>query len=640
MILKEGGNVFKDSTGHPLTRRIKQGEIPTTITWLEQITGLDFTEEKHERDNLPVKWLGTTGRKVDSGDLDLSVDANEISKDQLVATLANWCKQVGVDPARYIKKTGSAVHFFTAINGNPKNGFAQTDFMFSNKPRWTQFVLSNDPASKFKGALRNIMMNSMAKALGYKLNQNDGIMDRASNELITDDPNQVAKMLLNPAATVKNLYSVEAILKALEADPKRAAKIADFKAHLDREGIPFDDGIYENTDLYTEYNEVNFMARLRDRIVNQGMQVIVEKTTLTEGVRIEHPEDLLFDRKPSMAITQALAGIIASAKDPQGTTTVKWDGRPAIIFGRKPNGDFVLTDKAGFLAKGYDGLATSIDQIAKIMTMRGGERTELVNIYKKLFPMLRRSVPQDFRGYIQGDLLYSDRPNKVNNVYVFTPNTVQYSVLADSDLGQKIAKSTVAVAIHTSIAEPGAAPQPIRAAALTPPPELLILDPSLKESRHIELDKKVIADLQSIASKYGAEMDQVFNPVALRERKISNFPALIKTYINSRVRSGSYDNLIGGFGQWIQAKEPVKAPRIFQWAGENKQGMAAIFQAFLDISILKTSLVQQLDTQGHDVQASINNEPGHEGYVGNDMKYVDRMRFSQANFAKNNPELT
>jgi hypothetical protein len=102
--------------------------------------------------------------------------------------------------------------------------------MFSNKPRWTQFVLSNDPRSQYKGALRNIMMNSMAKAMGYKLNQNDGIMDRASNKLITDDPAMVAQMLLSPNATVADLYSVEAILKALEADPKRAAKIADFKA--------------------------------------------------------------------------------------------------------------------------------------------------------------------------------------------------------------------------------------------------------------------------------------------------------------------------------------------------------------------------------------------------------------------------
>ena len=130
------------------------------------------------------------------------------------------------------------------------------------------------------------------------------------------------------------------------------------------------------------------------------------------------------------------------------------------------------------------------------------------------------------------------------------------------------------------------------------------------------------------------------NPAELRARRISNFPALIKTYINSRVRSGSYSNLVGGFGPWVQEKEPAKANRIFEWANENKRGIAAIFQAFLDLSTLKNDLVRQLDAQAHDVQASINNEPGHEGYVGPGMKFVDRMRFSQANFAKNNPELT
>jgi hypothetical protein len=131
----------------------------------------------------------------------------------------------------------------------------------------------------------------------------------------------------------------------------------------------------------------------------------------------------------------------------------------------------------------------------------------------------------------------------------------------------------------------------------------------------------------------------LFNPAELRARKISDFPALVKTYINSRVRSGSYDNLIGGFGEWVKQKSPAKAPRIFEWATENKQAVAALFQAFLEISSLKNQVVRQLDAQAHDVQASINNEPGHEGYVGQGMKFVDRMRFSAANFAKNNPEL-
>jgi hypothetical protein len=627
MQINEGGNVFKDSSGIPLTQRIAQADVMPTVQWLEGITGLDLTSEKDSRDGQPVKWLGSTGRKIDSGDLDLSVDAAEMSKDQLTAVLTNWARKTGVDPARYVKKTGSAVHFFTAIKGDPKNGFVQTDFMFSNKPRWTQFVLSNDPRSQYKGALRNIMLNSMAKSLGYKLNQNDGIMDRASNELITDDPGRVAQMLLSPNATPADLYSVEAILKALEADPKREAKIADFRAHMEREGRPLD----ESANPYEEYNEVSAMARLRDRIVNQGMQVIVE------GVRIEHPEDMIFDQRPSAGLKQALLGIVAAAERPQ-ETTVKWDGKPAIIFGRKPSGEFVLTDKSGFLAKGYDGLATSPEHIAKIMSMRGGERGELVAIYQQLFPMLRRAVPQDFRGYIQGDLLYSSTPQKIGDQWVFQPNTVKYAVPTSSDLGQKIANSSAAVAIHTALSAPGAPAEPIRAAALAPSPGLLILDPSLKEPRQIQLNASTVKDADRLLTQYGAAMDRLFDPAELRARKISNFPALIKTYINSRVRSGSYDNLVGGFGSWIQQQEPAKAPRIFEWATENKSAVAALFQAFLEISSLKNQLVRQLDAQGQDVQASINDEPGHEGYVGQGMKFVDRMRFSSANFAKNNPD--
>lgn len=628
MQINEGGNVFKDSAGVPLTQRIAQADVMPTVRWLEGITGLDLTAEKDSRDGQPTKWLGSTGRKADSGDLDLSVDAGEMSKDQLTTVLTNWAQQNRVDPARYVKKTGSAVHFFTAIKGDPKNGFVQTDFMFSNKPRWTEFVLSNDPRSQYKGALRNIMLNSMAKSLGYKLNQNDGIMDRATNELITDDPARVAQMLLSPNATSADLYSVESILKSLEADPKKEAKIADFRAHLEREGKTLD----ESADPYQEYTEVSMMARLRDRIVNQGMQVIVE------GVRIEHPEDMIFDQRPSVGLKQALSGIVAAAQRPQ-ETTVKWDGKPAIIFGRKPLGEFVLTDKSGFLAKGYDGLATSPEQIAKIMTQRGGERGELVAVYQRLFPMLRRAVPQDFRGYIQGDLLYSSTPQKIGDRWVFQPNTVKYTVPAESDLGQKIADSTAAVAIHTSLSAPGAPAEPIRAAALALSPGLLILDPSLKEPRQIQLNANTVKDASRLLAQHGAAMDRLFDPTELRARKISNFPALIKTYINSRVRSGGYDNLVGGFGPWIQQREPAKAPRIFEWANENKSAVAALFQAFLKISSLKNQLVQQLDAQGQDVQASINDEPGHEGYVGQGMKFVDRMRFSSANFAKNNPDL-
>ena len=34
MILKEGGNVFKNKEGQSLTQRINQTDIPVTVDWL------------------------------------------------------------------------------------------------------------------------------------------------------------------------------------------------------------------------------------------------------------------------------------------------------------------------------------------------------------------------------------------------------------------------------------------------------------------------------------------------------------------------------------------------------------------------------------------------------------------------------
>jgi hypothetical protein len=613
MRINEGGNVFKDEQGEPRTQRINLADIRPTVSWLETITDLPLL------DNM----LGSTGLKPTSGDLDLAVDSNQVNKEEFFNRLSTMIQQRGEDPGNWVRKSGTAVHLLTPIGGRAGRGFVQTDFMFLPKPEFSKWILRSDPQSEYKGATRNILINSMAKAMGYKLNQISGIADRESNALISDDPDAIAKMLLNPAATREDLASVERILAALKTDPKKDAKLADFRDHMQRAGTPLDESI--------GYTDVNWMARLRDRIVNQGMQPIFE------GVRIEHPEDMVLDAG-SRGLRQALQGILAAARAPE-TTTVKWDGKPAIIFGRKPTGEFVLTDKSGFLARGYDGLTTSPEQIEQIMSARGGERSGLIALYRKLFPMLRRAVPQDFRGYIQGDLLWADQPPVVNGAYEFTPNTVKYRVPVDSDLGQQIGQSEAGVVIHTALAEPGAPAEPIRAAALTRSPGLLVLDPSLREPRQIKLNDNVVKDVEKIIAQYGSAIDRLFDPAELRSRRITDLPQLIKQYLNSRVRARDYSNLVTGFGNWVQQKAATKAPRIFEWATENKQAVAAVFQAFLEISALKNDMVRQLDAQAQEVQASIDDEPGHEGYVGQGMKFVDRMRFSAANFARNNPEL-
>jgi hypothetical protein len=619
MNIFEGGNVFKDANGRALTQRINQTDVKSTLAWLEELVpGLD----------LQNNTLGSTGIKTTSGDLDIAVDSAQVTKEQMVAQLSRWAQSHGFKPEEWVRKSGTAVHFKTPINGRPDQGYVQTDFMFLQNVPWSKFVLGAMPVdSAYKGRERNVMMNSIAKSMGYKLNQIAGIADRTTNKVITDDPDAVAKMLLNKSATRANLASVETILTALAKDPQRDEKLADFKQHMEREGLPF----LESTELYQPVTDVNFLARLRDRIVNQGMQPIFEAA----GARIEHIEDLVFERG-TRGVREALEIIMHAAEDTKKTTTVKWDGKPAIVWGRKPTGEFVLTDKSGFGAKGYDGLATSPDQIARIMNQRGGERGALIAIYQQLFPLLRVATPENFRGYIQGDLLYTETPPEVAGAYVFKPNFVEYKIPATSKLGERIGTSEVGIAAHTRYKTVDAPAEPIHHVNLEPVSGLLIIEPTVKDIKNVVPDKKLIQQLKQVVNQNAQAIDGLFNPAELRAAGITDLPQLCKRYINSRIMS-NYDNLLPDFGAWLKTNvTPRKFANIIEYLQSprsNMDGISAAFTAFLLLHEIKTDMLEQLDRQ----------QPGQEGWVlatpAGRAKLVNRFGFSAGNRILNNPNL-
>jgi hypothetical protein len=231
--LFEGGNVFKGPDKEPLTRRINREEIPSTIAFLEKETGVDFTTDKDE-EGVPIKWLGTTGRKADSGDLDLSVDANELDKKEFAAKL------VSIFGKDSVKLSGDSVHLKTPINGDPANGFAQTDFMFSTNPKFQQgSMLGGTADSPYRGEHRHILLSSIARARGLKYSPKFGLVDPETNEPITggDDWNKIAKDLLGQTATVKDIRSVESIINYIKKLPNYEELIAAAKDTLGKQGV-------------------------------------------------------------------------------------------------------------------------------------------------------------------------------------------------------------------------------------------------------------------------------------------------------------------------------------------------------------------------------------------------------------------
>jgi hypothetical protein len=644
MRLLEGGNVFKDADGNPLTGRINQSDVPATVQWLETLTGLEFPRER---------WLGSTGRKPTSGDMDMAVDASEISKEQLTAKLTQWAISHGQDPKAWVKKAGE-VHLRTPINGRPENGYVQTDFMFFPNLDWGQFYYGGADDSAYKGMNRNVLMSSIAKQLGLKVGAN-GMFSRATNQLVDGgmDPDYVAKTLLGTTATRENLKNVESIYAALARDRARDAKLADFREYLSREGLQEPGAVNENT-------EVHFLAKLRDRIVNQGMQPLIETEAANPyqiyeaeepgvGGRakgIEHLEDLIF-RKGSRGVDEALAIIQHAADAPQKTTSVKWDGKPAVIFGRKPDtGEFVLTDGSGFEAKGYDGLATSPRMMAQIQNTRKGERAELVQLYADLWPQLEAAVPENFRGYVKGDLLYYPQQpweEQAGNL-VFKPNTVQYRIPAKSALGQRIRNSTTGIAMHTMYADQGEPKQPLSRVKFNEVPGLLLIEPIFgkgtapQDPAQAKGQSALIKQIKQIRNSKGAAIDTLFNPAELRAMQITDLAKLCVDYINFRIKqpSGNFDNLLGGFGEWLQTKvTPKKFANIVEYLrspASNTEGLAAAFTLFILLHDLKLDILRNLDLK----------DPGHEGWVmatpAGYAKAVNRFDFTARNAAQNNPQ--
>jgi hypothetical protein len=240
-------NVFKLQDGTLMCRRINQQEIMPTIKWLEKITGLDFSKDV-DSSRIPIKWLGTTGRKTSSGDLDLSVNENEITKDQLKNILIQWALKSGiqstdvmntkVDRSNWIQLSGDNVHFRAPIMGDEKNGFVQTDFMFSADPVWQQWSMRGGLAdSPYKGMHRHVLLASIARAQNYKYSYKNGLIDPATDKVITKDPNQIAKLLLGDSANSTDLETIENILKKIKSRPDYTTLTASARETLGKEGV-------------------------------------------------------------------------------------------------------------------------------------------------------------------------------------------------------------------------------------------------------------------------------------------------------------------------------------------------------------------------------------------------------------------
>lgn len=355
---------------------------------------------------------------------------------------------------------------------------------------------------------------------------------------------------------------------------------------------------------------------------------------------IEHPEDLVFTNGSKGAATglAALNSVIAQPKN----VTIKWDGFPALVFGRNVDGNLIVVDKHMFTKKDGTGRHIfSVDQFIQYDAARGVNRGDLYEKLQVLWPGFEQAVPPGTKGYYWGDLLWAGSPQIQNGEYVFRPNTVAYHVPVNSPLGTRISKSSGGIVVHQFFADFDTPPQLIFGTGnLNLNGPLCVMTPSMTDTvsmkSPVQLEKKV----ESLIAKYGAAVDELINPINLSGLKITDLPGLMKTFVNFQIRGGTQT-----FYEWLPSK--LSAPKMQRLYGDNQdgylyqnnQGVQGAFAIYQAIAEMKNNIVKQLDAQQKTIKASINGTPGGEGYVvpipGQLIKLVNRAGFSAANFAKN-----
>jgi len=372
---------------------------------------------------------------------------------------------------------------------------------------------------------------------------------------------------------------------------------------------------------------------------------LVGESILSEAeARIQHAEDIIFWEGAKGAV-RAIESLKSLEQGKHTDVTIKWDGSPAIIFGRDQEGNFILTDKSGFGAKGYDGKAKSANDLRAMLMNRPGAQKNpesyrpFANNMADIFNEYEKATPKDFRGFFKGDLLYFNTPEVKDGHYVFTPNVVTYTVKIDSEIGKKIGASRTGIVIHRQVDETGKE-GPLQNTNIFQGNTVLVLPP-VTAANAPQVDDSQIKKLQAMVSQHGAQVDALLQ----KRQGLSDLPQIFYTYLNSKVDTG-LDNLANGFLTWLSSSKvsKPKQQKIAQIVQENVDGFNALWNIVTGIMKVKDNIIDQFEKQEADITASIGphgpadssaHGQGGEGYVlahpEGDIKLVPRAYFTRAN---------
>ena len=377
-----------------------------------------------------------------------------------------------------------------------------------------------------------------------------------------------------------------------------------------------------------------------------------------------HIEDLIIT-KGKLGVNKALGGLLFLKKQfgkvsthEYPAVTVKIDGAPAIICGWL-NDYFFVASKSIF------------NKTPKInFTDADIDNNHTGGLAEKLHLALKYLKPVIPKGKIyQGDFLFDKNSRKLQNIdgiksFVFQPNTIEYSVDADSELGKKIGAAKFGIIFHTEYAVSNGDLATLRLKGfgvrekdLNKTPDVWFMDafhhnlgtiPSFdtrEENKFKELERDIRKNINKVDWNFDADT----------ARHLLTF---INSYIRNNTAQPTPERKAADFKLWIsdkmtraiEEKKSVKGKETekAKWASsvdyaENQKSLNALFSIHNDLTAMKEALIAKLDSVKRLKTFLVKNDgslvvTGNEGFVltktaASGCKLVNRYNFSLANFS-------
>ncbi len=389
-----------------------------------------------------------------------------------------------------------------------------------------------------------------------------------------------------------------------------------------------------------------------------------------KNTHMEHVEDLIFNEgvlgtRKAINFLQDLRDMLAGNSKSKITTTVKWDGAPAVFAGIDPRDGKFFVAKKGVFNKEPKVYKTPKEIDADTEGDLASKLKVALAEFKKL------GIKS---GVYQGDLMFTNdlKTETIDGKkYVtFHPNTIVYAVPYDSPLATKLRAAKIGVVWHTTYE--GSSFETMKATfgkgivdKFNKVGSIWMDDANYKDvSGTATFTQSETAEVTSLLSKAGVLFKSINANTLNSISNNTELLTLVKTFNNSKVRAGEtisnpkkhvdelFDYIHGKYQKDMDklktekgkagVNEKRKAVMAF-FANNDRKSIESVFELANVLTEAKKLIIAKMNKAGS-MSTFLKTTNGFkvtgvEGFVaidhltGGAVKIVDRLEFSKANFS-------